>query len=299
MCLFIMWGGGGLGLPVFFYVAGGSHFYFFGVLLHGVFFVVFDSFEQSFGILFLLLLLLLLFLLLLSVLLVLLILLVLLLLVLLVLLLLILLVVLTVVAFFVFVLVLVFVVLVLSTVLLLLLLSLLEHFFCVGEVVAGVVVFGGEFEGFLIVVDSLLELLHSVSSVFFLQSCFEVAVAAVVEDVAAFFFGEAGLLECAVVVLDGFVVFLLTVECVAEVVLGTVGGAVAVERAAVVDFGAVVVLRFVFAVAFSGFFAHVAALSRKSQGQCGNKEQEDYVFDSFHCGGMVIDFCGLSIFCRC
>ena len=150
---------------------------------------------------------------------------------------------------------------VLSTaLLLLLLLGLLKHFLGVGEVVAGVVVLGSEFKGFLIVVDGLLELLHAFGTVFFLETGFKVAVAAVVKYAAAFFVGEAWLSEGFVEVVDGFVVFLLTVECVAEIVLSPVSVAVLVECTEVVDFGAVVFLGFVFAVAFAGFFPDGAVL---------------------------------------
>ena len=251
-------------LPVFFNASGSSHFNLLGVLLHGVFFVVLYGFEQSLGILFLLLLLALLLLLLLTVLLVLLVLLLLLLL-LVVLVLLLLLLVLTVVALLVFVVFLVLVVLILvaALLLLLLLLCLLEHLFGVGEVVAGVVVFGREFEGLLVVVDRLLELLHAFGTVLFVKTGLQVAVATVVENLAALLVFEAGLGEGMVVVLYGFVVLFLSVEGVAEVVLGAIGCAVLVECTAVVDFGTIVVLRLVLAVASAGLFAHGAALSRK------------------------------------
>ena len=140
--------------------------------------------------------------------------------------------------------------------------GLLKHFLGIGEVVAGVVVLGGEFEGFLIVVDSLLELLQSLAAVFFLEAGLQVTVAAVVEYLATLVGVEVGLLQGAVVVLDGFVVLLLPVEGVAEVVLGTVGGAVVVQGAAVVHFGPVVALCLVFPVSLAGLFAHGAALCR-------------------------------------
>ena len=265
-------------LPVFFNGAGSGHFYFFGVLLHGVLFVVFDGFEQTFSILLFLLLLPFLLLLLLAVLLVLLLILVLLLLLFVLLLLLVFLIVLPVVALLVlilvFVLVFVFVVLVLSTaLLLLLLLGLLKHFLGIGEIVAGVVVLGSGFKGFLIVVDGLLELLHAFGTVFFLETGFKVAVAAVVKYAAAFFVGEAWLSEGFVEVVDGFVVFLLTVECVAEIVLSPVSVAVLVECTEVVDFGAVVFLGFVFAVAFAGFFPNGAVLRGEKNGQGSGKDK--------------------------
>ena len=169
---------------------------------------------------------------------------------------------------FVFVFIVFFVVLVLSAaLLLLLLLCLLQQFFCVGEVVARVVVFGSEFQGFLIVVYGLLELLQTLGPVFFLETGFQVAVAAVVQYLAALLGVEVGLLHGAVVVLDGFVVFLLPVEGIAQIILSAVGSAVVVQGAAVVDFSAVVALCLVFSVALSGFFAHGAVLGHRGREQ--------------------------------
>ena len=258
---------GECGLPVFLNAAGAGYFEFFGILLHGVFLIVFNGFEQSVGILFFLLLFALLLLLLLFVLIVLLVFRLVLLIVLLVvfvLVLLVLLVVLAFVALFVLLVLVVLAVVALLLLLLLLLLGLLQHFEGIGEVVAGVVVLGVEFEGFLVVVYGLFELVHSFGAVFFFQSGLEIAVALVVEDTAAGFVVKVLLLDGLFEVLCGLLVFFLTVERVAQIVVCAVGGAVVVQCTAIVHLGFVVALRPVFAVAFAGLLAGGAALCRRN-----------------------------------
>ena len=211
---------GECGLPVFLYAAGAGYIELFGILLHSVFLIVFNGFEQSVGILFFLLLFALLLLLLLFVLIVLL----------------------------VFRLVLLIVLLVVFVLVLLVLL----------------VVLGVEFEGFLVVVYGLFELVHSFGAVFFLQSGFEIAVALVVEDTAAGFVVKVLLLDGLFEVLCGLLVFFLTVERVAQIVVCAVGGAVVVQCTAIVHLGFVVAFRPVFAVAFAGLLAGGAALCRRN-----------------------------------
>ena len=171
-----------------------------------------NSFHKAFGILFLLFLLLLLLFLLLTVLLLLLVLLV---LIVVLLVLLVLLFVLTVIAFLVFIFFLVLTVPLTATVLLLLLLCLLEQFLGIGQVVAGVVVLRVEFQCLLVVGDGLLELLHTFGSVFLLQACLEVAVATVVEDTAACFLVQPGMLKGLAVMLCRLLILLLAIEGVA------------------------------------------------------------------------------------
>ena len=151
--------------------------------------------------------------------------------------------------------------------LLLLLLHLLEKAPGEGEVVAGVVVLGVELQGFLIRIEGFLEQFL----LLVLHAGLEQAVAAVVQRVGATAVAGFGVGQGLFVVVSGIVVFPLSIEGAAEIVLAAGVGGVALQSTAVGDFGLVVAFLVILAVAFAQLMARSLCRNGELQDQKGQQ----------------------------